>query len=97
MPAPHIDVRHVARLARLELSDDEVIVFQGQLDAILGHVEQLSRLDVEGIEPTAHPAPVFDRMDADVPRPGLDRAAVLRNAPDQTTGQFRVPKVVTDA
>ncbi len=97
MSHPHIDVRHVARLARLELSENEVHVFESQLDAILGHVEQLSRLDVEGIEPTAHPAPVYDRIDADEPRPGLDRDAFLRNAPDQASGQIRVPKVVTDA
>jgi aspartyl-tRNA(Asn)/glutamyl-tRNA(Gln) amidotransferase subunit C len=97
MAAPHIDVRHVARLARLELSDEEVRVFEGQLDAILAHVQQLSELDVEGIEPTAHPAPVFDRTDADEPGPGLERELVLRNAPDQSGGQFRVPKVVADA
>lgn len=97
MPDPHIDVRHVARLARLELSEQEVAVFESQLDAILAHVEQLSKLDVEGIEPTAHPAPVFDRTDPDEPRPGLAREAALGNAPDQAAGQFRVPKVVADA
>jgi aspartyl-tRNA(Asn)/glutamyl-tRNA(Gln) amidotransferase subunit C len=97
MPQAHIDVRYVANLARLELSDDEVAVFQPQLDAILAHVESLSRLDVTGIEPTARPAVVLDRMREDVPHESLAPAAVLLNAPDQAQGQIRVPKVVADA
>jgi aspartyl-tRNA(Asn)/glutamyl-tRNA(Gln) amidotransferase subunit C len=97
MPQPHIDVRYVANLARLDLSEAEVAVFQGQLDAILGHVESLSALDVSGIEPTAHPAPVFGTMRDDVPGESLAAAAMLANAPDQAQGQLRVPKVVADA
>jgi aspartyl-tRNA(Asn)/glutamyl-tRNA(Gln) amidotransferase subunit C len=97
MPHSHIDVRYVANLARLELSDDEVAVFQPQLEAILRQAEALTRLDVSGIEPTAHPAPVFGRMRDDVPHESLPSAAVLQNAPDQAQGQIRVPKVVTDA
>ncbi len=97
MSHSHIDVRYVANLARLELSDEEVAMFQPQLEAILQHVESLSALDVSGIDPTAHPAPVFDRMRADIPHQSLPPAAVLQNAPDQAQGQIRVPKVVTDA
>jgi aspartyl-tRNA(Asn)/glutamyl-tRNA(Gln) amidotransferase subunit C len=97
MSHSHIDVRYVANLARLELSDDEVAVFQPQLEAILRQAEALTRLDVSGIEPTAHPAPVFGRMRDDVPHESLPSAAVLQNAPDQAQGQIRVPKVVTDA
>lgn len=97
MSHSHIDVRYVANLARLELSDEEVATFQPQLEAVLRHAEALSRLDVEGIEPTAHPAPVFGRMRDDVAHTSLDSAAVLQNAPDQAQGQIRVPKVVTDA
>ena len=97
MSHSHIDVRYVANLARLELSDEEVATFQPQLEAILHHVEALTKLDVTGIDPTAHPAPVFDRMRADVPHESLSPAAVLQNAPDQAQGQIRVPKVVTDA
>lgn len=93
----HIDVRYVANLARLELSDEEVATFQPQLDAILDHVEALTRIDVSGIEPTAHPAPVFDRMRDDIPHDSLPAEAVLQNAPDQAQGQIRVPKVVADA
>lgn len=97
MSHSQIDVRYVANLARLELSDREVATFQPQLDAILKHAEALSKLDVSGIEPTAHPAPVFGRMRDDVPHASLPAAAVLRNAPDQAQGQIRVPKVVADA
>lgn len=97
MPHSHIDVRYVANLARLELTDAEVTTFQPQLEAILGHAEALSKLDVTGIEPTAHPAPVFGRMREDIPHESLTPAAVLQNAPDQAQGQIRVPKVVTDA
>lgn len=97
MPHQSIDVRYVAQLARLELSEEELARFQPQLDAILQHVESLTQLNVEGIEPTAHAAPVFDRMRDDIPHRSLPPEAVLRNAPDQAQGQIRVPKVVADA
>ncbi len=97
MSHSHIDVRYVANLARLELTDDEVNVFQPQLEAILGHVEALSELDVSDIGTTAHAVPVFGRMRDDVPHASLSQEAMLRNAPDQAQGQIRVPKVVTDA
>jgi len=97
MPHSHIDVRYVANLARLELSEQEISTFQPQLEAILRHAEALSKLDVSGIDPTAHPAPVFGRMRDDVPHESLPPAAVLQNAPDQAQGQIRVPKVVADA
>jgi aspartyl-tRNA(Asn)/glutamyl-tRNA(Gln) amidotransferase subunit C len=71
--------------------------FQPQLEAILRHVDALTKLDVSGIDPTAHAAPVFDRMRDDTPHESLAPAAVLQNAPDQAQGQIRVPKVVTDA
>jgi len=97
MSQPHIDVRYVAELARLELSEEEVAEFQPQLEAIIEHVEALSRLDVDGIEPTAHAAPVFDRMRDDTPGESLPVEAVMRNAPDASQNQIRVPKVVADA
>ena len=97
MSHSHIDVRYVANLARLELSDEEVATFQPQLEAILRHAEALAKLDVTGIEPTAHPAPIFGRLRLDIPHVSLNQAAVLENAPDQAQGQIRVPKVVTDA
>ena len=91
-----IDVRHVAGLARLELSEQECAVFQQQLEAILGHVEALSKLDVSGIDLAAHTG-VFGKMRDDVPHDSLTQQAMLQNAPDQAQGQIRVPKVVTDA
>jgi len=89
-----IDVRHIANLARLELSDEEVDLFQPQLEGILLHVEALAKLDITSIEPTAHPAQMFGRMRPDVPQESLPPAIVLHNAPDQGQGQIRVPKVV---
>lgn len=97
MSHSHIDVRYVANIARLELSDEEVAVFQPQLEAILRHAEALTKLDVSGIDPTAHSVPVFGRMRDDVPHESLASSAMLQNAPDQAQGQIRVPKVVTDA
>lgn len=97
MPQSHIDVRYVANLARLELSDDEVTTFQPQLESILGHVESLTALDVADIGATAHATAVFGRMRDDRPHESLTQEAMLRNAPDQANGQIRVPKVVTDA
>ena len=94
MSQPAIDVRYVANLARLELSDAEIATFQPQLEAILRHVETLTALDVTGIEPGS---PVFGRMREDIPHGSLSPEAVLRNAPDQAQGQIRVPKVVADA
>ena len=96
MSQPAIDVRYVANLARLELSDEEIATFQPQLEKILGHVETLTALNVDGIE-AADPAPLFGRMRDDVPHESLEPAAVLQNAPDQAQGQIRVPKVVVDA
>lgn len=97
MATEHIDVSHVAGLARLQLTDAELSAFQPQLEAILVHVESLAALDVGGIEPTSYPAPVYDVMREDVPAPGLSVEAVLQNAPDQAQEQIRVPKVIADA
>lgn len=97
MSTHHIDVRYVAELARLELTEEECEQFQPQLDAILSYAESLSQLDVEGIEPMAHPVPVHDVMREDRPHTSLDRDAVLANAPDQAQSQIRVPKVIADA
>lgn len=97
MPHSHIDVRYVANLARLELSDEEVATFQPQMEAILRHVDAILQVDVTGIEPTAHATPVAGRMRDDEPHESLAASAVLQNAPDQAQGQIRVPKVVGDA
>ena len=88
------NVAYTASLARLELTGEEEAHFQTQLEEVLKYVEALARIDVEGVEPTAHPAPVLDRLREDVAEEGLPREAVLRNAPDQALDQIRVPKVV---
>ena len=94
MPKQEIDVDYVAHLARLDLSPEEVESFSGQLASILEYVNKLDRLDVEGIEPMAHAAPVFDVMRDDVSRPGSGAESALANAPDQASDQFRVTRVV---
>lgn len=97
MATDHIDVRYVAQLARLELNEEEITTFQHQLEDILGYVDSLMKFNVEGIEPTAHPSPVFDRVREDESRPGLSLEPFLRNTPDSAADQVRVPKVVADA
>lgn len=88
------DVEHVARLARLNLSEDEKQLFTGQLSAILGYVEQLRELDTEGILPTSHAVPMENafREDSVSPSIGVDKA--LSNAPHRVDTFFGVPKVI---
>ncbi len=87
-------VRHIAALARLALTDDECRRYAAQLEAILDYVEQLTEVNVDGVEPTAHPLPLRNVYAADEPRETLPREAALANAPAQTDGFFRVPKVI---
>ena len=88
------DVAHVARLARLELTDDELDEFTGQLGAVLDHAADIEALDVDDVEPTAHPLPLVNVLRADEVRPSLDRDEVLAQAPLAEDGQFRVPPVL---
>ncbi len=85
------EVVHVARLARLALTDEEVERFQQQLSAILEAVGKVSELDLEGVEPTAHPLDVANVYAADEPRPCLPVEEALANAPDREGDFFRVP------
>jgi aspartyl-tRNA(Asn)/glutamyl-tRNA(Gln) amidotransferase subunit C len=87
------DVLHVARLARLELSDEEVERFGGQLSAILDAVGKVSELDLEDVPPTSHPLDLVNVLGEDVPRPCLSREEALANAPDPEDGFFGVPPV----
>ncbi|WP_141502734.1 Asp-tRNA(Asn)/Glu-tRNA(Gln) amidotransferase subunit GatC [Paenibacillus luteus] len=88
------DVEHVARLARLELSDAEKDQFTEQLNAILKYAEKLNGLDTENVEPTSHVLPIKNVMRADEKRPSLPIEKVLLNAPDEEDGQFKVPAVL---
>ena len=89
-----IALKRIAELARLDLSEEELSTFEGQLTPILKHIDTLSALDVEGIEPTAHPTPVFDVLREDTNRAGLGPEALLQNAPESAQNQIRVSKVV---
>jgi aspartyl-tRNA(Asn)/glutamyl-tRNA(Gln) amidotransferase subunit C len=90
------EVEHVARLARLDLSPDEKERMRGQLDAILGYVEQLRRVDTTGIEPTAHVLPLVNIFRDDEVRSSYPADAMLANAPDPEDGQFRVPRILEE-
>ena len=88
------DVAHVARLARLRLSEAELDEFTEQLANVLAHAEDIERLDVDGVAPTAHPLPLRNVFRADVVVASLDRAEVLAAAPAAEDGQFRVPQIL---
>ena len=88
------DVAHVARLARLELSDEELSTFTDQLGDILDHAADIEALDVGDIPPTAHPLPLTNVLRPDEVRPSLDRDEVLAQAPLAEDGRFRVPPVL---
>lgn len=86
-----IDVAHVARLSRLELSEEELAGYGEQLGAILEHAAQVQAIDTAGLPPTAHPLDITNAFREDETRPSLDRAEVLSQAPDHTEELFRVP------
>lgn len=92
--APQLNIDHVAKLARLELTPEDKAKFAQQLGDVLHHIEQLSHVDVSGIEPMAHAAPVFNVWQDDVAQPGLPVEQALRNAPAQRDNMIAVPKVV---
>jgi len=89
-------VLHVAKLARLRLSDEEVERMTGELSHILDHVDRISQMDLEGVEPTSHVVALENIVRADVPRPSLPREAALANAPEPVDGAFRVPSPQAD-
>jgi aspartyl-tRNA(Asn)/glutamyl-tRNA(Gln) amidotransferase subunit C len=91
------EVRHVARLARLALDDDEVGRMALQLSAILEHVDAVRRLDTADVPPTAHPFPVENVLRSDTETPSLDRETVLSQAPLAENDRFRVPRIMGEA
>jgi len=91
------DVEHVAMLARLALTDDEIEEFTEQLGVILEHAAQVSALDTADVPPTAHPLPLVNVFRFDEVVPGLDRDEVLSQAPAAEDGQFRVPPILGEA
>jgi aspartyl-tRNA(Asn)/glutamyl-tRNA(Gln) amidotransferase subunit C len=90
------DVAHVARLARLELSDAEVATFASQLSDVLDHAADVEALDTTGVEPMVHPLPLRNVLRPDEVGDVLERDEVLAAAPDAADGQFRVPAILGD-
>ncbi len=94
MTINHSDVEHVAKLARLTLTEPEKHLFTDQLNAILKYVEQLQQLDTEHVKPTSHAIPIENVMRQDVVQASLSIEKVMLNAPDEEDGQFKVPAVL---
>jgi aspartyl-tRNA(Asn)/glutamyl-tRNA(Gln) amidotransferase subunit C len=91
------DVRKVAHLARLELSEAEVAMFTEQLRSVLEHARDIEALDIHSLEPTAHPFGLVNVLRADEVRPSVDRQEVLSQAPEPIEGRFGVPRIMGDA
>jgi aspartyl-tRNA(Asn)/glutamyl-tRNA(Gln) amidotransferase subunit C len=90
------EVRHVAKLARLKLTDEQLEQYRSQLSTVLDHIAKLNELDVEGVEPMAHPGDLTNRLDDDVPGESLGVEQVLAIAPAIESQFLAVPKVLTD-
>ena len=90
------DVEHVARLARLARTPDELETMRTQLNAILVHIDALKAVDTTGVEPTSHAVPVVNVFREDEPRPPFPVEDMLRNAPDRAGNFFRVPRIIED-
>lgn len=97
MSTPQIDVAYIAKLARIDLTEEEAALFSQDLDKVLAYITKLESYDVTGIPPMNHPLPAMDVMRRDVPEPGLSQEEALSNAPQQSQGQFLTPKVVESA
>jgi aspartyl-tRNA(Asn)/glutamyl-tRNA(Gln) amidotransferase subunit C len=93
-PITKAEVEHVAQLARLALSDDEVERLTHELGAILEHAADVAALELEGVPPTAHPLPLVNVVRPDEVRPTLPRDEVLAAAPASEDGRFRVPRIL---
>ena len=91
------DVVHVARLARLDLTEEEVELFTAQLRTVLDHAADVAALDLSHLEPSSHPIALENVLRADEPRPSLDRAEVLAAAPAVEDDRFRVPRIGGEA
>ena len=94
MSKTDFDIHYVARLARLELTEQEEETFGRQIGQVIDYVEQLQKLDVTGVEPTAHPVPLTNVTRADEVKGSLTNEEALMNAPAKGNGLFMVPKIV---
>jgi aspartyl-tRNA(Asn)/glutamyl-tRNA(Gln) amidotransferase subunit C len=91
------DVEHVAQLARLALTDEELDSLTAELGVILDHAAQVTALDTHDVPPTSHPLPIVNVFRADEPRPGVPRDEVLAAAPVAEDHRFRVPRILGEA
>ncbi len=89
-----MDIEKVARLARLELSEDEKETFGNQMEQILTYMEQLNGIDTTGVEPTSHAIPVYNVFRDDEVKPSFPKEEVLAIAPEEEDGHFRVPRII---
>lgn len=89
-----MDIEKVARLARLELSEEEKVTFGDQLEQILTYMDQLNRLDTAGIEPTSHAIPLSNVFREDEVTPSVSQEEVFSIAPDEEDGHFKVPRII---
>ena len=96
MPISLEEVKHVARLARLELSDGELAEFQGELNALLGHFQDIEDVDVSGVEPRPHAVALTNVWAEDIPGQCLPRDEAMRNAPASKAGVFIVPTIIEE-
>ncbi len=97
MPIDRSAVDHVARLARLDLSEEERSRMQVELSAILEHAERIRALDLDDLPPTSHPVPLTNVMRSDDVTPSLPQDVALANAPAAEDGRFKVPRIIEDA
>ena len=88
------EVKHVAHLARLAITDEEAAMFTGQLDSIISFAEELNEVDTENVKPTTHVLQMKNIMREDVPDKGLPVEEVVKNAPDHKDGYIRVPSIL---
>ena len=89
-----MDIEKVARLARLELSDEEKETFGNQLEQILNYMEQLNQIDTTGVEPTSHAIPISNVFRDDEVKPSHPQEEVLATAPDEEASHFKVPRII---
>ncbi len=91
------EVRHVARLARLDLTEDELVTLVGELSALLDHVDKVRQLETGDVPPTAHPLPLVNVLRPDEVRPSLERDRALAGAPAVESERFLVPSILGEA
>jgi aspartyl-tRNA(Asn)/glutamyl-tRNA(Gln) amidotransferase subunit C len=96
MPIDRAAVDHVARLARLDLTEAERDKMAHELAQILAHAEQIQALDLDGVPPTSHALPLKNVMRPDVVTPSLTQEEALSNAPEAEDGRFRVPRILEE-